>query len=156
MATAVSLRDRRSDVLIDAEQIRRVEDCLQAREPFVILPVRLAQAAALVIPEDVAVNTAGRPWLYGGPELPRPGEMYRLLGTCLLAQNQDGAAVEYLHRALHLARLQHARTFELRAAVTLAQCEPEEGRALVRQVLATFPDPQPWHDIVEAAALSRE
>ena len=81
-------------------------------------------------------------------------EVYRLLAVCSIAQEQDRAAVEYLHRGLHLARSQQARTFELRAALTLAQVDPEQGKATLREALLEFPDPQPWHDIVEAVALS--
>lgn len=77
-------------------------------------------------------------------------ELHRLAAACLLARGQPEAALDQLRRAIALARLQGAATFELRAALALATHEPTEGLPALRSALAMYPEPEPWPDI-EAA-----
>src|SRR5262249_53075678 len=65
-------------------------------------------------------------------------ECYRLKGALLLQQSSDNQAeAEHcFHHALEIARNQQARSFELRAATSLARLWQQQGkRAEARQVL---------------------
>jgi hypothetical protein len=46
-----------------------------------------------------------------------------------------------------VARSQGASTFELRAALNLAEHDLQEGRLALRSVLAAFPEPAPWPEL---------
>ena len=55
-------------------------------------------------------------------------ELHRLRGDLLNATGDRGAAEENYQRALGVARRQSARTFELRAATSLAQLWRDQGK----------------------------
>ena len=57
-------------------------------------------------------------------------ELYRLRGELLSAQSRDNLelAEDCVHHAMAIAREQHAKSFELRAAMTLAQLWSDHGR----------------------------
>jgi predicted ATPase len=89
-------------------------------------------------------------------------DLHRLDGDLLFATGgaADQAATHY-HRALAIAREQGARSFELRAAISLArlwqrQGEPAEARALLAPVYAWFTEGFDTGDLVEAKALLDE
>src|SRR5262249_55296492 len=89
-------------------------------------------------------------------------DLHRLDGDLLLAGGgaADEAAARY-HRALAVAREQGARSFELRAATSLArllrdQDRPAEARALLAPVYAWFTEGFDTGDLVEAKALLDE
>jgi DNA-binding winged helix-turn-helix (wHTH) protein/tetratricopeptide (TPR) repeat protein len=77
-------------------------------------------------------------------------EIHRLLAICLASGGQTEAARAPLQKAIQVSRSQGARFFELRAALTLARHDPQQGHAAVRSVVASFPEPEPWPE-VEAA-----
>jgi len=77
-------------------------------------------------------------------------EIHRLLAICLASRGQTEAARAPLQKAIEVSRSQGARFFELRAALTLARHDPQQGHAAVRSVVASFPEPEPWPE-VEAA-----
>jgi predicted ATPase len=84
----------------------------------------LAEALALV-------DTTGERWY--------EAELYRLKGELLLQQNSDNQAEaeRCFHHALDIARNQQAKSFELRAATSLARLWDQQGkRDEARQVLA--------------------
>jgi predicted ATPase len=65
--------------------------------------------------------------------------MDRLRGTLLLSMAQPAAAKESFQHALVVARRQGAKTFELRAATSLARLWRDQGkRAEARDVLAAI------------------
>ena len=66
-------------------------------------------------------------------------EIYRLLGECLLRQETpDPSGAEHrFQQALDLARQQHAKSLELRAAMSLSRLWQQQGKpAAARQLLA--------------------
>ena len=77
-------------------------------------------------------------------------EVHRLSAICLACHGEAEAARAPLQRAIAVSRSQGARFFELRAALTLAQNDPEQGRMALRSVVASVPEPEPWPE-VEAA-----
>ncbi len=77
-------------------------------------------------------------------------EIHRLSAICLACHGQTAAARAPLQKALEVSRSQGARFFELRAALTLAQHDPKQGRTALRSVVANVPEPEPWPE-VEAA-----
>jgi predicted ATPase len=88
------------------------------------------------------------------------GEAYRLQGTLLLHQAVpdvvQGEAC--LLQALALARRQHARSWELRAATSLARLWQQQGkraeaRALLAPIYAWFTEGFDTADLQEARAL---
>jgi predicted ATPase len=64
-------------------------------------------------------------------------ELYRVQGELLNATGDHGAAEGSFHRALTVARRQSAKTFELRAANSLARLWRDQGkRNQARELLA--------------------
>ena len=89
-------------------------------------------------------------------------ELYRLRGEFLLATGgpADEAAARY-HRALAIAREQGARSFELRAATSLARLWRDQGkrteaRHLLAPVYASFTEGFDTSDLIDAKALLNE
>ncbi len=90
-------------------------------------------------------------------------ELHRLRAEILL--DTDGNAVEeaeaLLGQSLEIARRQEARTFELRAATTLArlwqrQGKREKARALLAPLYAWFTEGFDTRDLIDAKALLEE
>jgi hypothetical protein len=77
-------------------------------------------------------------------------EVHRLSAICLARQSRTDQALSGLHKTIEVARSQGATTFELRAALSLADMELPEGRAAIRDALAHFPEPEPWPEIIAA------
>jgi predicted ATPase len=64
-------------------------------------------------------------------------ELYRLKGELLLAQGDDAEAEASLHKAVEVGRRQSAKSWELRATVSLSRLWQEQGRIdEARQMLA--------------------
>jgi predicted ATPase len=106
-----------------------------------------------VLPEALAlVDTTGERWY--APEL------YRLKGALLLQQHRDNQAEAEtcFHHALDIARNQQAKTFELRAATSLARLWQQQGKRqeahdLLAPVYAWFTEGFDTADLHEAKAL---
>jgi tetratricopeptide (TPR) repeat protein len=80
-------------------------------------------------------------------------EVHRLSAICRVKRGRIDEACSRLHEAIDVARSQGAATFELRAALSLADVDPQEGRLAVRKALTRFPEPEPWPEIASARAL---
>jgi predicted ATPase len=85
-------------------------------------------------------------------------ELHRLQGELLLAQGDDVKAEAAFHRALEIARHQGARSWELRAAVSLASLEQkrgrvERGRDLVTAAYSSMKEGLDTRDVREAREL---
>ncbi len=111
-------------------------------------------AEVLLLRKDVA---GAEEWLTGAIAVENANddryfsaEIHRLSAVCLARHGQTEAARARLQNAIDVSRSQGARFFELRAALTLAQHEPTQGRAALRSVMARVPEPEPWPE-VEAA-----
>jgi predicted ATPase len=90
-------------------------------------------------------------------------ELYRLKGAVLLAQSApDGIEAEAcFHCALDIARHQHAKSLELRAAMSLtrlwqSQGKRQEARELLASVYGWFTEGFDTADLKEAKALLDE
>jgi predicted ATPase len=87
------------------------------------LHVGQVEAGLVVLDEAVAVveRMGEHSW---------EAEVYRLKGECLLAQAGYSAiaAEAHLQRALAIAQQQHARSLELRAAMSLSRLWQQQGR----------------------------
>jgi tetratricopeptide (TPR) repeat protein len=87
-------------------------------------------------------------------------ELYRLQGEARLAQRPalSSEAEACYQRALNLSREQHAKTFELRAAMSLARLwaergEPQRAHDLLAPIYGWFTEGLGTRDLVEAKAL---
>jgi class 3 adenylate cyclase/tetratricopeptide (TPR) repeat protein len=85
-------------------------------------------------------------------------EILRLRGEFMRARNDERAATEYFHRAIDLARAQSARSWELRAATSLArmlasQDRAREAREVLAPVVGWFTEGFSTGDLREARAL---
>jgi len=105
----------------------------------------LAEALALV-------DTTGERWY--------EAEIYRLKGELLLQQSIDhqAEAESCFHHALDIARSQQAKSFELRAATSLARLWQQQGkrieaRELLAPVYGWFTEGFDTTDLQEAKAL---
>jgi predicted ATPase len=111
--------------------------------------------AALAEARAAVVKTAdGRHW---------EGEIYRLTGDLLLRQAvpDEHQAETYFHQALDIARRQQARSWELRAAMSLCRLWQRQGkRAAARELLAPvygwFTEGFDTADLQDARALLEE
>jgi predicted ATPase len=90
-------------------------------------------------------------------------ELYRLQGALRLAQSPDYAAEAEacFHRALDVARAQQAKSWELRAAMSLSRLWQQQGRraeahALLAPVYGWFTEGFDTADLQEAKALLDE
>jgi predicted ATPase len=88
-------------------------------------------------------------------------EIYRLRGSLLLSMQKTGEAEESYQRALLVARSQHARFWEIRAATSLAglwrdQGKQDEARELLAPVYGWFTEGFDTLDLKEAKALLDE
>ncbi len=115
---------------------------------------QLAEAQGTVATALAVAAQTGQPYF--------DAELHRLDGDLLLATGgpADEAAVRY-HRALAIARERAARSFELRAATSLARLWRDQGkrteaRALLAPVYATFTEGFTTRDLIDAKALLEE
>jgi predicted ATPase len=102
-----------------------------------------------------SVETTGERWL--------EAETHRVAGEIALASpERDAATAEgYFERALAIARAQQAKSWELRAATSLARLWREEGkrqqaRELLAPVYAWFSEGFDTLDLKQAKALLNE
>jgi predicted ATPase len=90
-------------------------------------------------------------------------ELHRLQGELLLARSADAEAeaVTCFHQALTIARQQHAKSLELRAAISLSRLwqrrdKRSEARQLLAEVFAWFTEGFETADLQEAKTLLEE
>ncbi len=88
-------------------------------------------------------------------------ELHRLKGELLLMQGDEAEAEASFHKAIEVARRQQAKSWELRATVSLARLWQEQGRMdEARQMLAEiygwFTEGFDTPDLQEARALLEE
>jgi predicted ATPase len=88
-------------------------------------------------------------------------ELHRLRAELLLMQDHEADAEASLLKAVEVARRQHARSWELRATITLAhlwqrQGRAEEARQLLMQIYVWFTEGFDTPDLKEAKALLEE
>jgi predicted ATPase len=98
------------------------------------------------------VDTTGERWY--------EPELYRLKGTLLLQQSSDNQAEAEtcFHHALEIARTQQAKSFELRAATSLARLWQQQGKRqeahdLLAPVYQWFTEGFDTADLQDAKAL---
>jgi predicted ATPase len=115
---------------------------------------QLAEAQATVATALAVAAQTGQPLF--------DADLHRLDGDLLLATggSADEAAARY-HRALAIAREQGARSFELRAATSLARLWRDQGkraeaRALLGPVYGWFTEGFDTRDLIDAKALLAE
>jgi predicted ATPase len=106
----------------------------------------LAEALALV------EQTGERHW---------EAELYRLRAELLLMQGEESEAEASLQRAIEVAKRQQAKSWELRATVSLArlwrrQGRREDARALLAEIYGWFTEGFDTPDLVEARTLIEE
>jgi predicted ATPase len=90
-------------------------------------------------------------------------EVYRLRGALLLQQSaaQQGEAEEHFHQALTVARRQQAKSWELRAAMSLSRLWQQQGKRteayeLLAPIYGWFTEGFDTADLQEAKALLEE
>jgi predicted ATPase len=134
----------------------------QAGAPGLLAMVAEAQRAAgqLAEAQGMIATALAVAAQTGQPQF--DADLHRLDGDLLLATggSADEAAARY-HRALAIAREQGARSFELRAATSLARLWRDQGkraeaRALLAPVYATFTEGFDTRDLIESKALLAE
>ena len=124
---------------------------------------KLAEALSRMGEHQQALATVGK----GLEDQERTGqrrweaELYRLKGVALLGLNRIDDAQAAFEEALHVARRQQAKSYELRAATSLARMWGEQGRrAEARELLAPvygwFTEGFDTADLKDAKALLAE
>jgi predicted ATPase len=125
--------------------ITLAEVCGQAKQPEEGLK-RLAEAADLV-------ETTKERWA--------EAEIHRMRGTLLLSMHEAAAAEDSFCRALAVARAQQAKSWELRAAMSMArlwrdQGKPQQARELLAPTYGWFIEGFNTLDLKRAKALLDE
>jgi len=97
-------------------------------------------------------NTGQRSW---------EADLYRLKGELLLMQGDDAEAEASFHKAIQVARQQDAKSWELRATMSLSrlwqeQGKREEARQLLAEIYDWFTEGFDTSDLREAKALLEE
>jgi predicted ATPase len=118
--------------------------------------MRQSKAGLAVLAEAVAlVETTGERWC--------EPELYRLKGELLLQQHADhqAEAETCFHHALAIAQSQHAKSWELRAAASLARLWQQQGKSqeaadLLAPVYNWFTEGFETADLMDARALLDE
>jgi hypothetical protein len=88
-------------------------------------------------------------------------EIYRVEGELLIVMKQAGAAEERFRTAIEIARRRSEKSFELRAAISLArlwnvQRKKAEAYQLLREIYDWFTEGFATRDLVAAKALLGE
>jgi ATP/maltotriose-dependent transcriptional regulator MalT len=114
-------------------------------------------ADVLLLRDDIA---AAETWLRQATEFQRShddryfaAEVHRLSAVCCAKQGRIDEACSGLREAIDVARSQGASTFELRAALSLSELVPQEGRAAICSVLERFPEQEAWPEVERARRL---
>ena len=81
-------------------------------------------------------------------------EVHRLAARCDRESGMTAEARRHLRTAIDIAQSQRAKLFELRAALDLAEIDPDDGGLAVASALLDFPEPEPWPEVVRAGLLS--
>jgi predicted ATPase len=87
--------------------------------------------------------------------------MHRVRGELFLSMHDDGAAEASFRKAINVAQHQRAKTWELRAAMSLArlwrsQGKVQQARELLAPVYGWFTEGFDTRDLKEAKALLEE
>jgi len=120
-----------------------------------------AQAKAGHLEEGLATLAEALAFVEETDERYFEAELYRLKGELMLAQGDETQAEASLHHALEVARRQSAKSWELRATVSLCRLWQKQGRAAeARQMLAEiynwFSEGFDTPDLIEARTLLDE
>jgi len=88
-------------------------------------------------------------------------ELYRLRAELLLMQGDDAEAEASFHKAVEVARRQQAKSWELRATVSLCrlwqkQGKVDEARQMLAEIYNWFTEGFDTPDLQEAKALLEE
>ena len=88
-------------------------------------------------------------------------ELHRIIGDALLSMQRQGEAEVEFTRALAIARQQQAKSWELRAAMSMARLWRDQGkvqqaRELLTPVYGWFTEGFDTRDLMEAKALLEE
>jgi predicted ATPase len=128
--------------------------------PYWLLPLAEAQEMAGHIGEGLQAASQALDLADHTGERYYEAELYRLQGALLLHQSPDAspAAESCFHQALAIARHQHAKALELRAATSLArlwqqQDKRQEAHDLLAPIYGWFTEGFDTADLQEAKAL---
>ena len=155
---------KREDKMILTEMIQAVEQLRSVRflqiESFCLL--LLAEVYAKYGQLEKGLNTIreARSWIAKMGDRYLETEIYRLEGDLLLSQSSDNQqdAGTCFQKAIDVSRSQQAKSFELRASVSLSRLwqredRKEEARKLLQSVYGGFTEGFDAADLQEARAL---
>ena len=133
------------------------------RQPMYLAPLAEAYGQAGQVDEGLQVLAEALAYIEQAGERWWEAELHRLKGELLLLQSSDNhtAAASCFEQALALARRQQAKSWELRAATSLArlwQCQGKraEAHALLAPIYGWFTEGFDTADLQEARALLGE
>jgi predicted ATPase len=159
---ALVQQDRRDEGITQMRQGLAAWEATGARllRPYYLALLAEAYDKIGQVEEGLSLLTEALATAHRTGERSYQAELYRLLGECLLRQaTPDPSAVEQrFHQALDLSRHQHAKSLELRAAMSLSRLWQHQGkRDAARQLLAEtyqwFTEGFDTADLREARAL---
>jgi predicted ATPase len=147
-------------------QMREGMAACQSRDVELYLPKTLCSLAEAQAkaghPEEGLITLAGALALVEETdERHWEAELYRLKGELLLAQGNDAQAEASLEKAIQVAQHQQAKSWELRATVSLArlwqkQGRIDEARQMLAEIYGWFTEGFDTLDLQEARALLEE
>jgi tetratricopeptide (TPR) repeat protein len=143
------------DVETGRSELCRAIDASKAIMGQVALPQFSAMMAEVhLLGDDI---TAAEEWLMQATAFEEShddrnfaAEVHRLSAVCHAKRGRLDDACSKLQDAMAVARTQGAATFELRAALKLAEHDSQKGRLALQSVLATFPESASWPELESA------
>jgi predicted ATPase len=143
-----------NSVLATGAAVLRVTFCTVLAEAYGMMG-QIDEGLGILSEAQAAIGEAGRH--------PHETELYRLKGELLLAgsEGQRAEAEASFHQALSVARQQQAKSWELRAATSLARLWQQQGKRqeaydLLQPVYGWFTEGFDTADLQEAKALLQE
>jgi predicted ATPase/DNA-binding SARP family transcriptional activator len=151
------------------EGIRRIREGIAAKQALGTRCYRsvylctLAEAQARAGHAEEALTTLGEAFAFveDTDECHWEAELYRVRGELLLAQGDGEEAKASFHKAIEVARRQHAKSWELRATVSLCrhwgeQGKREEAHQRLAEIYAWFTEGFDTADLIDARTLLEE
>jgi class 3 adenylate cyclase/tetratricopeptide (TPR) repeat protein len=163
-ANALAEQDeRREDGAVQMSQMVDVLQAIGVRVGLPVVLVGVAETQGKLGQTEQALSRVAEAFNLSKTTAERAAEadLYRVKGELLLALSKEDQAENCFHQAIDVARRQSAKSYELRAAMSLTrlwqkQGKKEEARRMLAEIYGWFTEGFDTRDLKEAKALLEE
>jgi predicted ATPase len=160
---ALAMQGRSREGIAEASHAFSIYRAIGARVMQTVYLALLAEMHTVAGQVDAGLEAVGEGLVAANETGERfvEAELYRLRAELLRLQGREAQAVADLHRAIDVARRQSARSWELRATLSLcrlwrSQGRFEEARRILAEIYGWFTEGFDTLDLLEAKALLEE